>query len=323
MALILVLVGSWHFMQGQKANYMHRELWQFLEEFTNKLGTPNPTPWSLRLSWSSQLSFHGDQVAPVILKMSNFGLTMKAKKQWYSSEFFAFPGGFKICIRVDIASYNNSNNGHVIVSLHKVDGPYDTDLLEKYSLRGVFTLELLNQWSDTDHHTNIAAFVSLLSLYCDRSSWSISCDTIAQYIVNDSVYFRVSYEHLSSILWSHIIGDISWTVVGYLTISVVFNMVIWVLKKDFISSPIAVCAGGIVIIGSILGAIVWIVITMLLTGIVYICYEGFVHPMVGTSKKHHDHFVRLMIMCFIMNGALARIYLVDVLSISEIVPYMY
>ena len=113
---------------------------------------------------------------------------MKAKKQWYSSEFFAFPGGFKICIRVDTASYNNSNNGHIIVSLHKVDGSYGADLLEKYSLRGVFTLELLNQWSDTDHHTNITAFPSL---YSDRSSWSISHDTIAQYVVNDSVHFRV------------------------------------------------------------------------------------------------------------------------------------
>ena len=113
--------------------------------------------------------------------------------------------------------------------------------------------------------------------------------------MNDSAYFRVSYEHLSSILWSHIIGDISWTVVGYLTISVVFNMVIWVLKNDFISSPIAVCAGSIVVIGSILGAIVWIVITMLLTGIVYICYGGFEYQLVGASKKHQDHFVRLMI----------------------------
>ena len=64
--------------------------------------------------------------------MSNFGLPMKAKKEWYSSKFFAFAGGFEICIRVDTctARYNNSNNGHVTVSLHKVDSPYDADLLE-------------------------------------------------------------------------------------------------------------------------------------------------------------------------------------------------
>ena len=61
---------------------------------------------------------------------------------------------------------------------------------------------------------------------------------------------------------------------------------------------------------------------VIITGVAYICYEGFEHQLLGTSKKHHDHFVWLMIMCFIINSALATIYLVDVLSISAIVPYV-
>ena len=322
-AILFVVAGSWYFMQGKQTNYIHQELWHSLEYLTNKMDAPNPTPWPLKLSRSNQLSFHDEQIAPVILKMSNFSATVKTTKTWISNKFFAFAGGFKSCIKIDVANHNNSNDGHVIVGLHKVDGPYDADLKEKYSLGGVFTLELLNQWNDTNHHTNKSACtcVSLPSLSCDIS-WNIPSDIILQYVVNDSVYFRVSYDHLSSILWSHFIGDIGWTVVGYIAMAMVFSVCKRLLRKDSISFSISFCVCGIVIIGGVLGGIVWIVIMMLLTPWMIVFHEGFVFPVLGRSKNHHKDFIYLMNMYFIINSVLARIYVVDLLSKSEIILYL-
>ena len=70
--------------------------------------------WFMKLQSSSELS---DQVAPAIVKMSSFTKKLKDKEGWHSSPFFAFEGGYQMCLLVDAAGYGDGEGTHVSVYL--------------------------------------------------------------------------------------------------------------------------------------------------------------------------------------------------------------
>ena len=86
-----------------------------------------------------------NQIAPVTIKFPV--LTMKAGtvKQWISNPFFAFEGGYQMCLKVH---YIRNNNIRMTKSanLHLMKGPHDDKLEQSghWPLRGTFTIELLN-----------------------------------------------------------------------------------------------------------------------------------------------------------------------------------
>ena len=63
----------------------------------------------MKLQSSSELS---DQVAPAIVKMSSFTKKLKDKEGWHSSPFFAFEGGYQMCLLVDAAGYGDGEGTH-------------------------------------------------------------------------------------------------------------------------------------------------------------------------------------------------------------------
>ena len=56
------------------------------------------------------------QIAPVILRMSNFSEKIEHKLEWYSNPFFAFEGGYKMCLGVDAVGYGGQKGTHVLVA---------------------------------------------------------------------------------------------------------------------------------------------------------------------------------------------------------------
>lgn len=120
--------------------------------------------WNEIIALCNGMSSHGDQVVPVIIKMSNYSEKMKKKEQWYSSPFFAFEGGYKVQMRVDAAVYGDSKGiyDHVFVYLFIVKGPHDDRLIVEQSaywpIKGTFTIELLNQLNDNDHRSSEVVF---------------------------------------------------------------------------------------------------------------------------------------------------------------------
>jgi len=142
----------------------------------------------------NQLSSCSNQVAPVILKMSNVSEKMKNKEEWFSEPFFAFKGGYKLLIKT-----KNS----LSVSLHLMKGPHDDELQKSghFPLRGTFVIELLNQLNDINH---IPAYFYMRENKFYQSSDHTTLVGLTEfdkclltnndYIVNDSVYFRVDYD---------------------------------------------------------------------------------------------------------------------------------
>ena len=152
------------------------------------------------------------QVAPFVVKMFNFTDKKINKGEWISSPFFAYEGGYQMCLRVAPAGYGDGEGTHVSVYLHLMKGPYDDKLEQsgQWPLRGTFTIELLNQFTDNDNYTRSMLLSGYLCSDCTNRvvegdmatgvgfDQFISHDVIPDYVnhlIEDVLQFRISYEN--------------------------------------------------------------------------------------------------------------------------------
>ena len=167
------------------------------------------------------------QVAPVILRMSNFSEKLE-HNEWYSDPFFAFEGGYKVCLRVDADGYGDHKGTHVFGGLFLMEGPHDYDLEKsgQWPMNGAFTVELLNQLYDVVHQQEVF-FIS--NETCSACTKRVLKDVMAKgygddlishqhldydgyhisYKKDGNLYFRVSYSSSFSYtyLWSMVMPN--------------------------------------------------------------------------------------------------------------------
>ena len=178
--------------------------------------------WSIFLNDSTEQSSHGDQVAPVVLKLSDFSDIVKHRKRWYSSPFIAFRGGYQMYLGINHSDISMHDRVLLSASLYLMQGPHDNALEhlgdQQLPFKGKYTIELLNQLSDSDH---IAKEVTLVnSEVCKRECSEVALDgevvrkcgypvsvphdillheNATKYIRSNSLYFRVSYKKANSL----------------------------------------------------------------------------------------------------------------------------
>ena len=188
--------------------------------------------WCMQLcSLAAITASSGDQVCPVIIEMPGFAKVKKNKEQWFNESFFTHNKGYKMCLCVDTDDFgddndssddgsdnsSSSNSSHLSVSLFLMKGPHDDGLT--WPLRGSFEIKLLNQVSDTTHHSEIVNFdheTSTGATYRvmddDRATEGFGDDefishedfyathysSLWQCIINDTVYFQVTFENSGS-----------------------------------------------------------------------------------------------------------------------------
>ena len=72
---------------------------------------------------------------------------------WFSEPFFAFEEGYKMCLKVYTNGVGSGEGTHVSLCLYLMKGPHDDKLEQSghWSLRGRFTIELLNHLNDKHH----------------------------------------------------------------------------------------------------------------------------------------------------------------------------
>ena len=97
-----------------------------------------------------------DQVAPVTIKLSKFSQWVDSKQIWLSNTFFAFEGGYQMFLSINIVNCIDETT-YVSVFLYLIRGPHDDELEQSghWPLKGIFTIELLNQLDDSDHYSPI------------------------------------------------------------------------------------------------------------------------------------------------------------------------
>ena len=126
--------------------------------------------WFDKLIAMSMMSKSGDQWCPVVLKMSEFKDKKKNKTEWCSDPFYTH-GGYKMCLSVDAAGFGDGKGTYLSAFLHLMKGPHDDKLT--WPLRGEFKIKLLNQISDSEHHSKIL-------IYDDRVS-DRTADRVIEY----------------------------------------------------------------------------------------------------------------------------------------------
>lgn len=91
-----------------------------------------------------------DQVCPVILKLSNYNEMKNKDDTWYSNSFYTNNKGYKMHIEVE-AGFEGESTHLSCYLLVLMKGPHDGNL--SWPLRHKFEIKLLNQISDSQHHS--------------------------------------------------------------------------------------------------------------------------------------------------------------------------
>ena len=84
-----------------------------------------------------------------VFKMTSFSKLKEKGKSWYSPPFYAFPGGYKMCLSVDAGGYADGKGTHISAFLYLMAGENDENL--EWPMRGTFSIEMLNQEKDGNH----------------------------------------------------------------------------------------------------------------------------------------------------------------------------
>ena len=153
------------------------------------------------------------QVLPTIIRMHDFTKKKKEKEQWYSRPFFAFDGGYLMCLRVDAAGDSEGEGTHVSVYLYLMKGPYDDELEQSdhWPLRGSFTIELLPYKINDIFHFPYERKVVVFDMYTSDNitnrvingnraakGWGfhkfIPHSMLQNIVTDDSVQFIISYQ---------------------------------------------------------------------------------------------------------------------------------
>lgn len=172
----------------------------------------NASSWFQVISHYSELSLLGNHVVPVIVKLTNFTKKLKNKEEWNSSCFLAFHGhgGYKMYLRVYAAGCDDGEDHYISLYLYFLKSSYDDQLAQSIAqdgpLKGMFTIELLNQQNSSNHHVQhfpvyddeTIPAVNESYVVCKATQF-ISHDTILSdssngYFKNDSLFFRIDFE---------------------------------------------------------------------------------------------------------------------------------
>ena len=107
--------------------------------------------WSDKLVTMVMMSKSGDQLCPALFKILKYKTKKKNGTEWYSNPFCTHNKGYKMCLCVDVAGSGDGEGNHLSVFLYLMKGPHDDELT--WPLRGKFQIRLLNQISDSEHHS--------------------------------------------------------------------------------------------------------------------------------------------------------------------------
>ena len=107
--------------------------------------------WSVKLAAMAMMSTSGDQVCPVILKMSNYDEKKKNNDTWYSDSFYTNEKGYKMCMKLYLDGDLDAIDTHLSSYLCLMKGPHDDNL--SWPLKDKFEMKLLNQISNSQHQS--------------------------------------------------------------------------------------------------------------------------------------------------------------------------
>ena len=159
--------------------------------------------WSLRLNY---LANSGNEVAPVVIKLSEFEKHKNSDNCLFFRGFYTGDIGYKMCLTTFIKGRIHGSEDYVAVGACLLKGAHDHHLT--WPVRGTLTIQLLNQLSDNNHGEPVkfhfdgssksclrVEIVAHHGIWCDRfvphGKLSYDADKKCQYLKDDCLFFRV------------------------------------------------------------------------------------------------------------------------------------
>ena len=165
--------------------------------------------WYTSINYQASKLISGDQVVPVIVKMSEYTKKKSDKVSFWSDAFYTYHQGYNFYLEI-----NANRNGYMSVSLYLIKGPYDNQLC--WPLKGHCEVKLLNQISNSDHYLGsginqddgdrVNSYLYAV-ISRDKSSRHIWCSNqfishdrlhnitpTCQYLKDDSIFLQVDYK---------------------------------------------------------------------------------------------------------------------------------
>ena len=135
-----------------------------------------------------------------VYKVPKYASKKERNEIFFSTPIYTHPSGYKMCIRIDVNGCGDGIDTHVSVFTKILAGSYDNQL--HWPFLGTVTYELLNQLEDGNHHSKDTTFIASNDMrvgmsrgylmFLPHSSLGHNPATNTQYLVDDTLYFRVS-----------------------------------------------------------------------------------------------------------------------------------
>ena len=93
---------------------------------------------------------------PVTIMMTEYKDKKDNITEWLSDPFYTYNKGYEMCLCIDDGHAGKGKGTHLSVYLCLMKGPHDDELT--WPLRGKFEIKLLNQISDSEHHSITVTF---------------------------------------------------------------------------------------------------------------------------------------------------------------------
>ena len=106
--------------------------------------------WQTKLTVSSLLLEQCNIVALVIVKITNILEKIKNDTTFHSPPFYAHTYGYRACLLVTPNGIKECKNNQITFCICILTGPNDAKL--SWPIRGQFTVTLLNQVKNSNHH---------------------------------------------------------------------------------------------------------------------------------------------------------------------------
>ena len=136
----------------------------------------------------------------VVFQLPGYASKNEKNERFCSTPFYTHPGGYKMCSNIDANGCGEGEGTHVSVYTKILEGRYDNQL--HWPFLGTVTYELLNQLGDDNHHRTDSTYDTSDNMrvgsskgyhkFVPHSSLSHNPATNTQYLLDDTLYFRVS-----------------------------------------------------------------------------------------------------------------------------------
>ena len=184
---------------GMKKMRMDMEEHEGSTEHLFPIAMKKITELSIFMSSRASTSWSTDNTGPqVTFKLSGYTEKKKKSSPYYFEPFFTSPCGYKMNLMVCPNGNRTSIGTHISVFTNILHGPYDNQL--KWPLKGVFSIELLNQLENSNHHSVTISYRSTggkpgsglgFSAFLEQSKLALDSDRNVQYLKDDVLYFKV------------------------------------------------------------------------------------------------------------------------------------